>query len=60
MQNEKYEYVQRIPRHYVGDTCIQTMIPHLKDSITILDSNGMQYHYKPNSELFINNYTYDT
>lgn len=55
----KYEYIQRIPSHYVGESCIQTMIPHYKDSITLLNSDGMQYHYKPNSQLFINKYISD-
>lgn len=55
----KYEYIQRIPSHYVGETCIQTMLPHLKNSITILNSDGMTYHYKPNSHLFINKYISD-
>lgn len=59
MKHKAYEYVQRIPSHYVGENCIQTMIPHLKDSITILNSSGMQYHYKPNSHLFVNNYISD-
>ena len=56
---QKYEFVQRIPSHYVSDSCIQIMIPHLNESITILNSDGMTYHYKPNSELFINNYVLD-
>ena len=60
MKNEKYEFVQRIESHYVGDDCIQIMIPHfLNSGITILNSDGMTYHYKPNSYLFVNKYTSD-
>lgn len=60
MKTEKYEFVQRIKSHYVGDECIQIMIPHyLNSGITILNSEGMTYHYKPNSYLFVNKYTSD-
>lgn len=60
MKTEKYEFVQRIESHYVGDDCIQIMIPHkLNSGITILNSEGMTYHYKPNSYLFVNKYTSD-
>ena len=60
MKNEKLEFVQRIQSHYVGDDCIQIMIPHyLNSGITILNSDGMTYHYKPNSYLFVNKYTSD-
>lgn len=60
MKPEKYEFVQRIESHYVGDDCIQIMIPHyLNSGITILNSDGMTYHYKPNSYLFVNKYTSD-
>lgn len=56
---KKYEYIQRIPSHYVGSDCIQIMIPHLDDGITVLNSDGMAYHYKPNSHLFVNKYVSD-
>lgn len=60
MKNEKFEFVQRIKSHNVGDDCIQTMIPHyLNSGITILNSDGVTYHYKPNSWLFVNKYTSD-
>lgn len=60
MKTEKYEFVQRIESHYVGDDCIQIMIPHfLNYGITILNSDGMTYHYKPNSSLFIDKYISD-
>lgn len=56
---ESYEFIQRIPSHYVGEDCIQIMIPHINDAITILNSDGMTYHYKPNSEFFVNKYISD-
>lgn len=57
---KKYESVQRYENHYVDKDCLQTMIPHhLKQITTILNANGMIYHYKPNSPLFINEYTQD-
>lgn len=59
MKNIKYEYIQRIPSHYVGSDCIQVMIPHINGGITILNSNEMTYHYLPNSSLFINRYISD-
>lgn len=60
MKNKKYEFVQRIKSHYVGDECIQIMISHYPNSgITLLNSEGITYHYKPNSNLFINKYISD-
>lgn len=59
MKNIKYEYIQRIPSHYVGSDCIQIMIPHLNGGITVLNSDEITYHYKPNSYLFVNKYTSD-
>ena len=60
MKQEKYEFIQRIPSHYVGDDCVQVMMPHYSNSgITILNSDGMIYHYKPNSNLYINKYISD-
>ena len=60
MENKKYEFVQRIKSHYVGDECIQIMIPHqLNSGVTLLNSEGITYHYKPNSNLFVNKYTSD-
>lgn len=56
---KKYEYIQRIPSHYVSSDCIQIMIPHFNGGITILNSDGMTYHYKPNSHLFVNKYISD-
>ena len=60
MKEKNYEFVQRIESHYVSDDCIQIMVPHtLNSGITILNSEGMVYHYKPNSHLFINKYFSD-
>lgn len=60
MQEEKYEYIQRIKSPYVGKDCIQIMIPHKDNTgISVLDNKGMLYHYKPNSNLFINKYIKD-
>lgn len=59
MKNIKYEFIQRIPSHYVGNDCIQIMIPHINDGITVLSSDEMIYHYKPNSDLFVNKYISD-
>lgn len=60
MSDNMYEYVQRIQSHYVGNDCIQIMVPHLGKSITILNSEEMTYHYLPNSSLFINKYLTDS
>lgn len=60
MRKEKYEFVRRIQNHYVGDDCLQIMIPYkLNSGFTMLNADGMTYHYKPNSYLFVNKYTSD-
>lgn len=60
MKNETYEFVQRIEKHYVGEDCVQIMMPHnLNSGITLLNSEEIIYHYKPNSQLFINKYPND-
>lgn len=56
---EKYEIVQRIRSHYVGDECIQSMIPHYASGITVLNSDEITYHYFPLSNTFINKYSED-
>lgn len=58
MAKEVNEIVQRINSWYVGDDCAQLMIPY-KNAITILDRNGIVYHHKEGSEVFINNYVND-
>ncbi len=60
MGKEKLEFVKRIESHYVGNDCLQIMTPYqLKNGFTMLNADGMTYHYKPNSNLFINKYTSD-
>ena len=60
MKNETYEFVQRIEKHYVGEDCVQIMMPHnLKSGVTLLNSEEIIYHYKPNSQLFVNKYPND-
>lgn len=60
MKNKSIEWVSRMPRHYVGDNCIQIMIPRLLESgMTLLNSDGIMYHYLPDSKLYINKYISD-
>jgi len=60
MSNKKHEFVQKIESYYTSEDCIQTFMPHsLNKEITMLNSNGIVYHYKPNSDLFINKYAKD-
>lgn len=55
---ESNEIVQRIERHYIGDGCIQTMVPY-RSSITILDKNDAIYHHVEGSSCYINKYLSD-
>lgn len=57
MAKKVNEIVQRINSWYVGEDCVQVMIPY-KDAITILDRNGIVYHHKEGSKV-INNYITD-
>lgn len=52
------EIVQRIQSHYVGDDCIQIMFPY-QDTLTIVNQDGMLYHHKPGSSIYINKYLED-
>lgn len=52
------EIVQRIQSHYVGDDCIQIMFPY-QDTLTIVNQDGMLYHHKPGSNLYVNKYLED-
>lgn len=52
------EIVQKIERQYVGDDCVQIMIPY-RNAITILSQDGMLYHHKPGSDVYINKYLED-
>ena len=58
MSTKNNETVQRINRWYVGEDCVQIMIPY-KNAITILDKNGIVYHHKKGSKIFTNNYVND-
>lgn len=58
MAKKENEIVQRINSWYVGEDCAQVMIPY-KNAITILDKNGIIYHHKEGSEVFVNNYVND-
>lgn len=59
MKENRYEFIQRIPSHYVGNDCVQIMLPHKDDAITILNSEGITYHYYPNSNFYVNKYISD-
>lgn len=52
------EIVQRIQSHYVGDDCIQIMFPY-QDALTIVNQDGMLYHHKPGSSVYVNKYLED-
>ena len=52
------EIVQRIKSCYVEDDCIQIMVPY-KDEITILSQDDILFHYKKNSNYYINKYLQD-
>lgn len=52
------EVVQRIESHFVGDDCIQVMVPY-KSEITILNKDGIIYSHKEGSHISINNYVDD-
>jgi len=58
MSKEANEIVYKISSCYVGEVCAQIMIPY-KNVITILDRNGIVYHHKEGSNLFINKYVND-
>lgn len=53
-----YQKVQKIEKHYVGDDCIQIMVPY-RDKITVLDENGIVLHSENNLNLYINKYLDD-
>lgn len=52
------EIIQRIKSYYVADDCIQVMIPY-RDGITILSQDDILFHYKNNSNYYINKYLQD-
>ena len=47
------EIIQRIKSCYVADDCIQIMTPY-RDGITILSQDDILFHYKKNSNYYIN------
>lgn len=57
MENKR-EIIQRIPSWYVGEDCVQVMVPY-KNAITILSKDGIVYHHKEGSNIFINKYLDD-
>ena len=52
------EIIQRIKSCYVADDCIQIMTPY-RDGITILSQDDILFHYKKNSNYYINKYLQD-
>lgn len=52
------EYIQQINKPYVGDDCIQIMIPY-KNAITILNEDGILFNDMINSNVKINKYLED-
>ncbi len=52
------EIVQKIESHYVGDDCIQIMVPY-RNAITVLSQDGILFHNKNGSNLHINKYLED-
>ena len=55
---EQKQIIQKIEKHYVGEDCIQATLQY-RDSITILDKNGILYHHLEGSHLNINKYISD-
>jgi len=54
----KNEIIQKIESHYVGEDCIQIMLPY-NDAVTILSQDGILFHYKTGSDVYINKYLED-
>ena len=52
------EFVQKIKSHYVGNDCVQVMIPY-QNALTIVSPDGMLYHHTPESRIYINKYLED-
>ncbi len=52
------EVIQRVESHYVGDDCIQVMTPY-RNTITILNKDGIIYSHKKGSLPSINKYVED-
>ena len=59
MKKEKSNMiVQRIESCYVGEDCIQTMIRY-DNNFTVLNKDGILYHYESDSQNYINKYLED-
>ncbi len=58
MKKNTNEIVKRIQNHYVRDDCIQIMFPY-QNTLTIVNPDGMLYHHKPGSTVYINKYLED-
>ena len=52
------EIIQKIESHYVGEDCVQVTFPYQK-TLTIINPDGILYHHKPGSNLYINKYVED-
>ena len=52
------EFVQKIKNHYVGNDCVQVMIPY-QNALTIVSPDGMLYHHTPESRIYVNKYLED-
>lgn len=55
---KKNETVQKLDNQYVGENCVQVMIP-FKDTITLLNQDGIIFHSKEGSSVYINKYLDD-
>ena len=53
------EFVQKIKSHYVGNDCVQVMIPY-QNALTIVSPDGMLYHHTPESRIYINKSIFTT
>ena len=60
MKNLPIEYAQRIKSYYVGDDCIQIMLPCSQGNLTFLSDKGIAYHsHNNNANCYINRYLLD-
>lgn len=56
--SNKNEIVQRIKSHYVGDDCVQVMVPY-QNELTIINKDGIIYQHENDSHISINKYVDD-
>lgn len=52
------EWIQKIDKCYVGDDCVQVMVPY-KNSTTVLGADGILFHHKKDSNFSTNKYVED-